>query len=105
MASRNNARSKQFLPFLEKGYGILVLIVLQMVRLVIVLVSQTVFPLQLMQTDKHIIKIRRSDSVNIATYQKRQDTFSVIALTSLYLRLAKLKNFMELECIKLHIWL
>lgn len=91
----NNARSKQFLPLLEKEDGTMESMVQRVVRQARLL-RQAQEPaldfeitLATNASQQDIIVNQLGDSVNLVTEPERRDTFPAIALASSYLKLAK----------------
>lgn len=85
----NNARSKQFLPLLEKEDGTMESMVQRVVRQARLanLTNDITFATNASQQD--IIVNQLGDSVNLVTEPERLDTFPAIALAASYLKLAK----------------
>lgn len=85
----NNARSKQFLPLLEKEDGTMESMVQRVVRQVreAKLTDNIILATNASQLD--IIINQLGDSVSVVTEPERRDTFPAIALAASYLKLAK----------------
>ena len=85
----NNARSKQFLPLLEKEDGTMESMVQRVVRQVrdANLTDQITLATNASQLD--IITNQLGDTVSVVTEPERRDTFPAIALAVSYLKLAK----------------
>lgn len=84
----NNARSKQFLPLLEKEDGTMESMVQRVVRQAR-LANLTNITLATNASQQDIIVNQLGDSVNLVTEPERRDTFPAIALAASYLKLAK----------------
>lgn len=93
----NNARSKQFLPLLEKEDGTMESMVQRVVRQAkeAFLTNRTCaepcrsITLATNASQQDIIVNQLGDSVNLVTEPERRDTFPAIALAASYLKLAK----------------
>lgn len=85
----NNARSKQFLPLLEKEDGTFESMVQRVVRQVSEsgLTNNITLATNVSQLD--IITNQLGDTVSVVTEPERRDTFPAIALASSYLKLSK----------------
>lgn len=85
----NNARSKQFLPLLEKSDGTMESMVQRVVRQIreAGLTDDITIATNASQLD--IILNQLGDSVRVVTEPERRDTFPAIALTASYLKLQK----------------
>ena len=85
----NNARSKQFLPLLEKEDGSMESMVQRVVRQVreANLTNEITLATNASQLD--IITNQLGDTVSVVTEPERRDTFPAIALAASYLSLAK----------------
>ena len=85
----NNARSKQFLPLLEKEDGTMESMVQRVIRQVseVGLASNITIATNATQLD--IITNQLGDKVSVVTEPERRDTFPAIALASSYLSLKK----------------
>ena len=85
----NNARSKQFLPLLEKEDGTMESMVQRVVRQVqeACLTNDITLATNVSQLD--IITNQLGDTVSVVTEPERRDTFPAIALAASYLSLAK----------------
>lgn len=85
----NNARSKQFLPLLEKEEGGMESMVQRVVRQVRLANLTNDITLATNVSQQDIIVNQLGDSVNLVTEPERRDTFPAIALAASYLKLAK----------------
>lgn len=91
----NNARSKQFLPLLEKEDGTMESMVQRVVRQARLLrhaqepALDFEITLATNASQQDIIVNQLGDSVNLVTEPERRDTFPAIALAASYLKLAK----------------
>lgn len=93
----NNARSKQFLPLLEKEDGTMESMVQRVVRQAreAFLINKTCaepcrsITLATNASQQDIIVNQLGDTVNLVTEPERRDTFPAIALAASYLKLAK----------------
>lgn len=85
----NNARSKQFLPLLEKEDGTMESMVQRVVRQVQEANLTTDITLATNASQLDIITNQLGDSVSVVTEPERRDTFPAIALAASYLSLAK----------------
>lgn len=85
----NNARSKQFLPLLEKEDGGMESMVQRVVRQVRLANLTNDITLATNVSQQDIIVNQLGDSVNLVTEPERRDTFPAIALAASYLKLAK----------------
>ena len=85
----NNARSKQFLPLLEKEDGIMESMVHRVVRQVREAHLTDDITLATNASQLDIIINQLGDSVSVVTEPERRDTFPAIALASGYLKLKK----------------
>lgn len=85
----NNARSKQFLPLLEKEDGTMESMVQRVVRQARLANLTNDITLATNASQQDIIVNQLGDSVNLVTEPERRDTFSAIALAASYLKLAK----------------
>ena len=85
----NNARSKQFLPLLEKEDGTMESMVQRVVRQVREAHLTDDITLATNASQLDIIINQLGDSVSVVTEPERRDTFSAIALASGYLKLKK----------------
>ena len=85
----NNARSKQFLPLLEKADGTMESMVQRVVRQAkeAQLTNDITIATNASQLD--IISNQLGDAVSVITEPERRDTFPAIALAASYLKLAK----------------
>ena len=85
----NNARSKQFLPLLEKEDGSMESMVQRVVRQAREANLTTDITLATNVSQLDIITNQLGDQVSVVTEPERRDTFPAIALASSYLSLAK----------------
>lgn len=85
----NNARSKQFLPLLEKEDGTMESMVQRVVRQVRLANLTHEITLATNASQLDIITNQLGDSVSVVTEPERRDTFPAIALAASYLKLAK----------------
>lgn len=85
----NNARSKQFLPLLEKEDGTMESMVQRVVRQARLANLTNEITLATNASQQDIIVNQLGDSVNLVTEPERRDTFPAIALAASYLKLAK----------------
>ena len=85
----NNARSKQFLPLLEKEDGTMESMVQRVVRQARKANLTNDITLATNASQQDIIVNQLGDSVNLVTEPERRDTFPAIALAASYLKLAK----------------
>ena len=85
----NNARSKQFLPLLEKVDGTMESMVQRVVRQAVEARLTTEITLATNASQLDIITNQLGDSVSVVTEPERRDTFPAIALATSYLKLAK----------------
>lgn len=85
----NNARSKQFLPLLEKEDGILESMVQRVVRQVRQAKLTTDITLATNASQLDIITNQLGDEVSVVTEPERRDTFPAIALAVSYLSMVK----------------
>lgn len=85
----NNARSKQFLPLLEKEDGTMESMVQRVVRQVQEANLTDNITLATNASQLDIIINQLGDSVSVVTEPERRDTFPAIALAASYLKLAK----------------
>ena len=85
----NNARSKQFLPLLEKEDGTMESMVQRVVRQAQEANLTNDITLATNASQQDIIVNQLGDSVNLVTEPERRDTFAAIALAASYLKLAK----------------
>lgn len=85
----NNARSKQFLPLLEKEDGTFESMVQRVVRQSQAANLTTDITLATNASQLDIITNQLGDSVSVVTEPERRDTFPAIALAASYLSLAK----------------
>lgn len=85
----NNARSKQFLPLLEKEDGTMESMVQRVIRQAKEANLTNDITLATNASQQDIIVNQLSDSVNLVTEPERRDTFPAIALAASYLKLAK----------------
>lgn len=85
----NNARSKQFLPLLEKEDETMESMVQRVVRQVRLANLTNEITLATNASQQDIIVNQLGDSVNLVTEPERRDTFPAIALAASYLKLAK----------------
>lgn len=85
----NNARSKQFLPLLEKEDGTMESMVQRVVRQARLANLTEDITLATNASQQDIIANQLGDSVNLVTEPERRDTFPAIALAASYLKLAK----------------
>lgn len=85
----NNARSKQFLPLLEKVDGTMESMVQRVVRQAREANLTEDITLATNASQQDIIVNQLGDSVNLVTEPERRDTFPAIALAASYLKLAK----------------
>ncbi len=85
----NNARSKQFLPLLEKESGGMESMVQRVVRQAMDAKLTTNITLATNANQLDIITNQLGDTVSVVTEPERRDTFPAIALAASYLKLAK----------------
>lgn len=85
----NNARSKQFLPLLEKEDGTMESMVQRVVRQARLANLTNDITLATNTSQQDIIVNQLGDTVNLVTEPERRDTFPAIALAASYLKLAK----------------
>ncbi len=85
----NNARSKQFLPLLEKADGTMESMVQRVVRQTQEANLTTDITLATNASQLDIITNQLGDTVSVVTEPERRDTFPAIALAASYLSLAK----------------
>ena len=85
----NNARSKQFLPLLEKEDGTMESLVQRVIRQAKEANLTNDITLATNASQQDIIVNQLGDSVNLVTEPERRDTFPAIALAASYLKLAK----------------
>ncbi len=85
----NNARSKQFLPLLEKEDGTMESMVQRVVRQARLANLTNEITLATNASQQDIIVNQLGDSVNLVTEPERRDTFPAIALAASYLSLEK----------------
>ena len=85
----NNARSKQFLPLLEKEDGTMESMVQRVLRQARLANLTNEITLATNASQQDIIVNQLGDSVNLVTEPERRDTFPAIALAASYLKLAK----------------
>ena len=85
----NNARSKQFLPLLEKEDGTMESMVQRVIRQAKEANLTNDITLATNASQQDIIVNQLGDSVNLVTEPERRDTFPAIALAASYLKLAK----------------
>lgn len=85
----NNARSKQFLPLLEKEDGTMESMVQRVVRQARLANLTNDITLATNASQQDIIVNQLGDTVNLVTEPERRDTFPAIALAASYLKLAK----------------
>lgn len=85
----NNARSKQFLPLLEKEEGTMESMVQRVVRQTCEANLTTDITLATNASQLDIITNQLGDTVSVVTEPERRDTFPAIALAASYLSLAK----------------
>lgn len=85
----NNARSKQFLPLLEKEDGTMESMVQRVVRQARLANLTNDITLATNASQQDIIVNQLGDSVNLITEPERRDTFPAIALAASYLSLEK----------------
>lgn len=85
----NNARSKQFLPLLEKEDGTMESMVQRVVRQARLANLTEDITLATNASQQDIIVNQLGDTVNLVTEPERRDTFPAIALAASYLKLAK----------------
>ena len=85
----NNARSKQFLPLLEKEGGTMESMVQRVVRQAVEARLTTEITLATNASQLDIITNQLGDTVSVVTEPERRDTFPAIALAASYLKLAK----------------
>lgn len=85
----NNARSKQFLPLLEKEDGTMESMVQRVVRQARLANLTEDITLATNASQQDIIVNQLGGTVNLVTEPERRDTFPAIALASSYLKLAK----------------
>ncbi|MDY4555007.1 MAG: sugar phosphate nucleotidyltransferase [Prevotella sp.] len=85
----NNARSKQFLPLLEKEDGTMESMVQRVVRQARLANLTHEITLATNANQLDIITNQLGDSVSVVTEPERRDTFPAIALAASYLKLAK----------------
>lgn len=85
----NNARSKQFLPLLEKEDGTMESMVQRVVRQAVEARLTTDITLATNASQLDIITNQLGDSVSVVTEPERRDTFPAIALAASFLKLEK----------------
>ena len=85
----NNARSKQFLPLLEKEDGTMESMVQRVVRQVREAKLTDNITLATNASQLDIITNQLGESVSVVTEPERRDTFPAIALAASYLKLQK----------------
>lgn len=85
----NNARSKQFLPLLEKENGTMESMVQRVVRQAVEARLTTEITLATNASQLDIITNQLGESVSVVTEPERRDTFPAIALAASYLSLEK----------------
>lgn len=85
----NNARSKQFLPLLEKEDGTMESMVQRVVRQATEAGLTTDITLATNASQLDIITSQLGDAVSVVTEPERRDTFPAIALAASYLKLEK----------------
>lgn len=85
----NNARSKQFLPLLEKEDGTMESMVQRVVRQARLANLTNEITLATNASQLDIITNQLGDTVSVVTEPERRDTFPAIALAASYLKLAK----------------
>lgn len=85
----NNARSKQFLPLLEKEDGTMESMVQRVVRQAVEARLTTEITLATNASQLDIITNQLGESVSVVTELERRDTFPAIALAASYLSLEK----------------
>ena len=85
----NNARSKQFLPLLEKADGTMESMVQRVVRQAKEANLTNDITLATNASQLDIITNQLGDTVSVVTEPERRDTFPAIALAASYLKLAK----------------
>lgn len=85
----NNARSKQFLPLLEKEDGTMESMVQRVVRQALQANLTTSITLATNASQFDIITNQLGDKVSVVTEPERRDTFPAIALAASYLSLVK----------------
>lgn len=85
----NNARSKQFLPLLEKEDGRMESMVQRVVRQARAANLTNDITLATNASQLDIITLQLGESVSVVTEPERRDTFPAIALAASYLKLAK----------------
>ncbi|MGN0283818.1 MAG: sugar phosphate nucleotidyltransferase [Segatella copri] len=85
----NNARSKQFLPLLEREDGSMESMVQRVVRQARLANLTNEITLATNASQQDIIANQLGDTVNLVTEPERRDTFPAIALAASYLKLAK----------------
>lgn len=85
----NNARSKQFLPLLEKEDGTMESMVQRVVRQARLANLTNEITLATNASQQDIIVNQLGDTVNLVTEPERRDTFPAIALAASYLKLTK----------------
>ncbi len=85
----NNARSKQFLPLLEKEDGTMESMVQRVVRQAVEARLTTEITLATNASQLDIITNQLGESVSVVTEPERRDTFPAIALAASYLSLEK----------------
>lgn len=85
----NNARSKQFLPLLEKEDGTMESMVQRVVRQAKDAGLTDNITLATNASQQDIIINQLGNSVNLVTEPERRDTFPAIALAASYLKFAK----------------
>lgn len=85
----NNARSKQFLPLLEKADGTMESMVQRVVRQVGEAGLTTDITLATNVSQLDIITSQLGDAVSVVTEPERRDTFPAIALAASFLKFAK----------------
>lgn len=85
----NNARSKQFLPLLEKGDGTMESMVQRVIRQIREARLTDDITLATNASQLDIITNQLGDTVSVVTEPERRDTFPAIALAASYLKLEK----------------
>lgn len=85
----NNARSKQFLPLLEREDGSMESMVQRVVHQARLANLTNEITLATNASQQDIIANQLGDTVNLVTEPERRDTFPAIALAASYLKLAK----------------
>lgn len=85
----NNARSKQFLPLLEKEDGTMESMVQRVVRQAKEAKLTNNITLATNASQLNVITNQLGDTISVVTEPERRDTFPAIALAASYLKLAK----------------